>query len=136
MSLLFCIDCNELTNHIPKLSAVLDGNLVCEKCRRMNGFCTLTKIGDSYFAKQSKDIRWVEYDENQRGKEMHLNPKIGYGLFMSPFDEFFFTWRTTEVTEIIEETENSVHFKTSNSEYKLFFNRDVIDEYSKSKKDE
>jgi hypothetical protein len=30
-----------------------------------------------------------------------------------------FTWMTTTVTEIIEETDDEIHFKTQNSEYTL-----------------
>jgi hypothetical protein len=37
---------------------------------------------------------------------------------MSPFNEFF-TWQTTVVTEILEQTPDFVRFKTQNSTYKL-----------------
>jgi hypothetical protein len=40
---------------------------------------------------------------------------------MSPFG-LSFTWMTTSLTEIIEERENYIHFKTENSEYKLYYN--------------
>ena len=38
---------------------------------------------------------------------------------MSPFN-YFTTWQTTVVTEIITNEDNFVHFKTMNSEYKLY----------------
>ena len=38
---------------------------------------------------------------------------------MSPFN-MFFTWMTTTVTEVIEEKEDYVKFKTKNSVYELF----------------
>ena len=42
---------------------------------------------------------------------------------MSPFS-FAFTWQTTEVTEILEEKENYVKFKTKNSEYEFYIKQD------------
>ena len=121
---LYCTGCNKVIKHTPKLSAVMSGSMVCTKCSKMNGFCTLIKIGDELFEKHSADICWVEF-ENGRGKSMHEKPQIGYSLMMSPFNDSF-TWMTTSVTEIIEETNNFIHFKTENSEYKLYINREVI----------
>jgi hypothetical protein len=37
---------------------------------------------------------------------------------MSPFNDFF-TWQTTTVTEIVEESVDLVTFKTQNSNYTL-----------------
>lgn len=122
---LYCTDCKKLTKHIPKLSAVMDGYLVCDKCHKMNGFCSLIKVGDDSFQKHSRDIRWIEFDENSRGKESHDKPMVGCSLLMSPFNAAF-TWMTTVVTEIIEERENYVHFKTENSEYILHYNRQDV----------
>lgn len=52
-------------------------------------------------------------------KSKHKKPKVGMSLLMSPFN-FFFTWQTTPITEIIEERKDYLHFKTKNSEYELF----------------
>jgi hypothetical protein len=38
---------------------------------------------------------------------------------MSPFNEFF-TWQTTTITEIVEQMDNYIKFKTTNSNYELF----------------
>lgn len=65
--------------------------------------------------KKSKDIKWVDSITETFNDEI----KIGCKLLMSPFTHTF-TWLTTEVTEIIENTEDVIHFKTKNSEYKLF----------------
>ena len=54
MSKQYCVDCEDFTEHIPKLSAIMDGYLVCDDCYRMNGFCTLTKPGELLFNKVSK----------------------------------------------------------------------------------
>jgi hypothetical protein len=117
---LYCTDCKKVTKHRPKLSALMGGSMVCDKCSKMNGFCTLIKVGDDQFEKHSRDIRWVEFEDG-RGKGLHTEPKIGYSLMMSPFG-LSFTWMTTSVTEIIEESDNYIHFKTENSEYKLHYN--------------
>ena len=117
---LYCTDCKKVTKHNQKLSAVMSGYMVCDKCSKMNGFCSLLKVGDEQFQKHSRDVRWVEFEDGL-GKEVHTEPKIGYSLIMSPFG-LSFTWMTTSVTEIIEERKNYVHFKTENSEYKLHYN--------------
>ena len=124
---IYCIDCKKLTKHTPKLSAIISGNLVCTKCSRMNGFCTLIKVGDESFNKQSKLVKWVEF-ENGFGKTMHDKPKIGYSLIMSPFNDMF-TWITTPITEIIVEKNNFINFKSENSEYKLYNNSELSKKY-------
>ena len=69
--------------------------------------------------KQSKKIMWIEFNEEGRGKSKHDEPAIGRSLIMSPFNEFF-TWQTTTITEIVEQRDNYVKFKTQNSNYELF----------------
>jgi uncharacterized protein with von Willebrand factor type A (vWA) domain len=69
--------------------------------------------------KQSKEVMWIEFDDDGRFKEKYDEPKVGRSLIMSPFNQFF-TWQTTVITEIMEEKENYIKFKTSNSVYELF----------------
>ena len=69
--------------------------------------------------KQSEDIMWLEFGENGFFKEKHTEPAIGRSLLMSPFNNFF-TWQTTVVTEIVEQREDYIKFKTENSNYELF----------------
>jgi hypothetical protein len=38
---------------------------------------------------------------------------------MSPFNDFF-TWMTTDITEILENQDDYVKFKTQNSNYELW----------------
>jgi hypothetical protein len=45
-------------------------------------------------------------------------PATGRSLIMSPFNGSF-TWQTTTVTEIIEQREDYLKFKTGNSNYEL-----------------
>ena len=83
------------------------------------------KRGDG-LVKRSEDVRWIEFDEYGRGKELHETPKVGLGLIMSPFN-MFFTWQTTEVTELLEVSENCVKFRTKNSDYELIKENDDLD---------
>ena len=67
---------------------------------------------------QSKGIIWIEWDENGRFKAKHDSIAIGRSLLMSPFNDFF-TWQTTDVTEIVEQREDYIKFNTKNSTYEL-----------------
>ena len=69
--------------------------------------------------KLSNDVMWIEFGEDGRFKEQHKEPGIGRSLIMSPFNQFF-TWQTTVITEIVEERESYIKFKTDNSVYELF----------------
>ena len=69
--------------------------------------------------KQSKDIKWLEFNEDGTFKEQFKEVAIGRSLMMSPFNRSF-TWQTTEVTEIVEQRDDYIKFKTKNSNYELF----------------
>ena len=70
---------------------------------------------------ESKAIKWLEWNEEGRYKADHSEPAVGYSLLMSPFN-YYFTWQTTAVTEIVEQKEDGSYlkFKTRNSIYELF----------------
>ena len=68
---------------------------------------------------QSKDVLWLEFNDDGTFKSKHSEPGIGRSLLMSPFNQFF-TWQTTTVTEILEEREDYIKFKTQNSNYELW----------------
>ena len=69
--------------------------------------------------KQSEEVTWIEFGEDGFFKQRHQEPEIGRSLLMSPFNQFF-TWQTTVITEITEQRENYIKFKTENSNYELF----------------
>ena len=69
--------------------------------------------------KQSKGIKWLEFNDNGTFKEQFQEIAIGRSLIMSPFNNSF-TWQTTTVTEIVEQREGYIKFKTKNSDYELF----------------
>jgi len=69
--------------------------------------------------KESRDVKWLEFNEDGTFKTNHPLPAPGLSLIMSPFNQFF-TWQTTSITEILEQRDNYIKFKTENSNYELF----------------
>lgn len=69
--------------------------------------------------KKSKEVMWLEFNEDGTFKSKHNEPAIDRSLIMSPFNQFF-TWQTTNVTEIVEQRDDYIKFKTGNSTYELF----------------
>ena len=68
--------------------------------------------------KQSKEVMWVEFNEDGRFKEKYDEPAVDRSLIMSPFNDYF-TWQTTTITEIVEQRDSYIKFKTQNSNYEL-----------------
>lgn len=81
----------------------------------------LVRLNDG-LVKHSLNVKFIEFDEEGKFKKDFEEPAIGRSLLMSPFN-MFFTWQTTTITEIIES--DPLHFKTSNSEYKLYKDEDL-----------
>ena len=69
--------------------------------------------------KTSVGVKWLEFGEDGRYKADFEDIAVGRSLLMSPFNQFF-TWQTTPVTEIVEQREDYIKFKTENSNYELF----------------
>jgi hypothetical protein len=70
--------------------------------------------------KQSEKVMWIEFNDDGRFKERHDEIGLNRSLIMSPFNNFF-TWQTTMITEIVEQRDNYIKFKTQNSNYELFY---------------
>jgi hypothetical protein len=70
---------------------------------------------------QSRDIKWLEWNEKGKVRQDCTEPAVGRSLLMSPFNDFF-TWMTTDITEIVESSEDGSYlkFNTRNSTYELF----------------
>jgi hypothetical protein len=64
-------------------------------------------------------ILWIEWKKNGTFKKSHNKPKINTSLILDPYLGSY-TWMTTVLTEIIEQREDYIKFKTSNSIYELF----------------
>ena len=69
--------------------------------------------------KTSRDVKWLEFDEDGRYKADFEDIAVGRSLLMSPFGPSF-TWQTTLVTEVVEQREDYIKFRTENSNYELF----------------
>ena len=68
--------------------------------------------------KESARVTWLEWNEDDTFKAKHDQPAICRSLLMSPFNQFY-TWQTTTITEIVEQRDDYIEFKTQNSNYKL-----------------
>ena len=73
--------------------------------------------------KQSKEVMWVEWNDDGTFKSKYDEPLIDRSLLMSPFNQSF-TWQTTTITEIVEQRDGYLKFKTGNSTYELFNTKD------------
>ena len=101
-----------------------DGNLVASE-----GFAELFGLESQFnwklvrehgkLTKQSKDVKWIEWNEDGTFKAKHDQPAIERSLIMSPFSQAF-TWQTTVITEIVDQRDDYIKFKTENSIYELF----------------
>lgn len=60
------------------------------------------------------EIEFVEWDKNNRGKDIHMKPKEGFSCIVDR-SRFTYTWLTSTITEVISDTE----FKTQNSHYTI-----------------
>tara|TARA_R110000772_G_scaffold17946_3_gene50076 strand:+ start:194630 stop:195001 length:372 start_codon:yes stop_codon:yes gene_type:complete len=117
---LYCVSCTKRTEHREKMDASKEGKSVCDECDCMNAKCTLIKTESTKFKRGSDDVLWVEFDENGKFSKQHKTPAVGRSLLMSPFN-MFFTWQTTLITEVIEESKGYVKFQTENTLYELYY---------------
>ena len=79
----------------------------------------LTKPLNPKFNKIGSQIFWIETNPDGTFKKKHLKPKIGYFLIMDPYKSVQFTYSTEPITQIIENIDSHITFKTQKSEYKL-----------------
>ncbi len=66
-----------------------------------------------------REMGWIEWGYNGRFSELHKEPQIGLSCILDPH-RISFTWLTTSVTEILENQDGYVKFKTQNSNYELW----------------
>ena len=102
------IDDDGILQHIAVEQRVIENEFNWKLVRERDGL-----------TKQSKGVKWIEWEEDRTFKEQFEEVAIGRSLLMSPFNPSF-TWQTTTVTEIIEQREDYIKFKTGNSNYELF----------------
>jgi hypothetical protein len=63
-------------------------------------------------------ILWVEWDSDGVFNETHPAIAVGRSLLLDP--RVSYIWLTTAVTEILEERDDYIKFRTTNSVYELF----------------
>lgn len=59
-------------------------------------------------------IEFIEFNNQNRGKNIHMKPEVGYACIVDGRKSTP-TWQTMPITEVISETE----FKTENNHYKI-----------------
>jgi hypothetical protein len=64
-------------------------------------------------------IKWIEWNEDGTFQSSHDEPGLNRSFILDPH-LMSYTWMTTVVTEIIEQREDYIKFRTSNSVYELF----------------
>jgi hypothetical protein len=72
--------------------------------------------------KQSDKVGWVEWNEDDSANTIHDSIAVGRSCILGPFSAGY-RWLTTTVTEIIEQSEAHVKFRTKNSVYELFITK-------------
>ena len=78
----------------------------------------LIREGDG-LTKAGNRILWIEWNEDGTFQSSHDEPGLGRSFILDPYLGSY-TWMTTVVTEIIEQREDYIKFRTSNSVYELF----------------
>jgi hypothetical protein len=64
-------------------------------------------------------ILWIDWEMSGRFNSSYDEPELDRSLIVDPH-HITYTWMTTVVTEIIEQREDYIKFRTSNSIYELF----------------
>jgi hypothetical protein len=105
--------CNECSKII---SEGMTDDLFCDEHGGKTFKYTLIRERDGLTIGANK-IAWIEWSGNGTGKAMHEEPAVDMSLMLEP--SISYKWMTTTVTEIVEQREGYVKFKTLNSIYEL-----------------
>jgi hypothetical protein len=81
---------------------------------------TLVRERDGLTKKGTK-ILWIEWNEDGTFNSSYKEPQVERSLIIDP-QSLVYGWLTTTVTEIVEQREDYIKFKTENSNYELFIN--------------
>jgi hypothetical protein len=76
----------------------------------------LTRLNDG-LVKRGDIVKYVEWNNNLTAKEFHEDMQVGRSLILEP--RLNYTWLTTVITEIVDQKDDYVKFKTLNSLYEL-----------------
>ena len=64
-------------------------------------------------------VGWIEWKPDGTFGKLHDKPAIGLSCILNPH-RISFTWLTTSITEILENQDDYVKFRTRNSNYELW----------------
>lgn len=81
---------------------------------------TLTKPNDPDFKVGGSKVSFITFDDEGKYKSHGTEPSVGSSLFLNGI--FNYSWQTTDITEIIEQKETYIKFRTKNSIYELHIN--------------
>lgn len=76
----------------------------------------LTRLNDG-LVKRGDIVKYVEWNKDGTANALHDDIQIGRSLMLEP--RMNYTWLTTVITEIVEQKDNYIKFKTLNSLYEL-----------------
>jgi hypothetical protein len=110
---MLCNNCTVIISTGPETE-----QLYCEECNPDKSKYKLIREHDS-LCKYSKEVKWISWTPEGSFDKFNQEAKTETSLIMSPFNVHY-TWITTTVTEIVEQREDYIKFKTSNSVYELF----------------
>ena len=70
--------------------------------------------------KHGQTAGWIEWKKKDKTfKKLHNEPVVGRSFILDP-NRMSFTWCTSTITEVLENTENYRKFRTRNSVYELW----------------
>jgi hypothetical protein len=78
---------------------------------------TLTKPNDPNFQVGGSKVSFITFDDEGKYKSHSTEPLVGSSLFLNGI--FNYSWQTTDIEEIIEQTDDCLKFRTKNSIYEL-----------------
>lgn len=120
---LYCKHCEKITKHRQK--GIPKPSIVCNGCDITNMPITLVK--ENSHSHRATQIKFVEWNENGRAKELHDEPQIGFSCILDPQYGPSYTWLTTEIVEIVDDAIlkniRCIKFKTQNSNYTLYISK-------------
>jgi hypothetical protein len=100
----------------------LTEDLYCDDCGGDKTKYVLTR--QDGLTKTGKKASWIEWNEDGSGKALHESPAVGRSFVLDINGPFLYAWMTTDVTEIISESDTQIEFKTKNSTYILNINNE------------
>ena len=78
---------------------------------------TLKRLDDG-LTKTAQNVTFVEWNENDTFHSSHDDVQVGRSIMLDP-NNFYYTWMTTVIVEVVEQRDKYIKFQTKNSTYEL-----------------